>query len=629
MDKTITLSLQLSLIAPFVTVLVAALVSSRFLKSNPRWPALLGVTLTSLVALIAVLYFNPLLGMQSYSQTLISWLTLSSKPAVSLDFGVLFDSLSLSFYLLLSLVTLSFLVLKPFSRTLPNESNQIQSRYGNVLFLISFFATAGIILSTNFLQLLFCWCLLSMSLNIFYEVQFRLNTTSDTIHRHWWGWNAFADAMLLLVVFLVQTNFKSLEFLQILQPEAISTVTEKNRTALPGIDALLFFAALPRLGLFPASSLLVCQERPWSSDSLAAMNLLALPAGLFLLMRCAPFLHAVPASQILISQLGTISAFLTVYSALCLNRKKETDRSLGWLAATLAGITVAGMGMGQAETHPYTLALAILELCVLSVLLSLSGWLQQSGIPARAITSVRFCTLILLIIAVCGLAGLLPSLIIARATAINFLAEGLVWVMVLIASAYLAGLTRFYFSLTSQKKMVDADTRFPTATLWCVTASVSLLSVVLLFPAPSVSQIWPGPILRIVPLLFEQDWLLCSLSGLSLLVALILAWMASARRDIPLSESEQPALIQLGRSHYYAISLISQTLIQPLLFLSRIASLIEEWIVLRISRFSLEKIPDYWGTLILHMQNGQAAFPTLILVMTLSVLIFVLLVLQI
>ncbi|WP_299465101.1 hypothetical protein, partial [uncultured Gimesia sp.] len=102
MDKTITLLLQLSLIIPLVMVLVAALVTFRVLKSNPRWPAFIGVSLTAIVALTSAFYFSPTIQQQSYSQTLLRWLSLSDEPQTALQIGVLFDPLSLSFYLLIS-----------------------------------------------------------------------------------------------------------------------------------------------------------------------------------------------------------------------------------------------------------------------------------------------------------------------------------------------------------------------------------------------------------------------------------------------------------------------------------------------------------------------------------------------
>ncbi|QDU48412.1 hypothetical protein [Gimesia panareensis] len=627
MDKTITVLLQLSLIAPFVTVLMSALVASRILKGNPRWPALLGVSVSTLVALTAVIYFSPLLREQSYSQTLIRWLTLPGQPSLPLEIGVLFDPLSLTFYALLSLGMLCYLLLSP-----PDSNagaGPTGPRYAVLLLLIGFCSTTGIVLATNFLQLFFCWCLLSMSLNLLHEVNFHSPDTAESPRRHWWGWNAFGDGTLLLGLFLMQTNFANLDFLTALQPAALSQVAAENRTALPGISVLLFFAALPRLGMFPASSLLISREDAWAPRSLAGINLLSILAGLFLLLRCAPLILAVPATQILLLQLGALSALLTAFSALSLQRKTHPDRSLSWLAATLASLVVAALGMGQAGITSGILALVALELLVLAVLISLACWQQNSGIPTETIGSARLCSMILILLAVCGLTGLLPALIAAHASAEGIRTELFVWLVVLVAAAYVAGLVRFTLSLTAQKSMTNADSRFPLFALWGVSLGVSAVGILLLIPLPFVPTIWPGPLLETLPPLFERDWLLCSLFGLALLVAVILTWMTAGRHSSTTTATEPPALLQLGRSHFYILTLLNRVVIQPLQLLARLVSLIEEWVVSRLSRFSLEKIPEYWGTLLLHMENGQAAFPALILVMTLSVLIFVLMVLQI
>lgn len=632
MDKTITLLLQLSLIAPFVTVLMSALVASRVLKGNSRWPALLGVSVTTLVALAAAIYFSPLLREQSYSQPLVRWLTLPGTTTFPLEVGVLFDSLSLTFYVLVTVGMLCFLLLSPRDASAATDAEE--PRYALPLLLIGFFATTGIVLATNFFQLFFCWCLLSMSLNLLHEVSLRPTSDTEVTHRHWWGWNALADSMLLLGLFLIETNFSSLDFLTALQPEALIKVATENRTALPGISALLFFAALLRLGLFPASALLVSQEQAWSARSLAGMNLLAIPAGLFLIARCAPLFLAVPATQSLLLQLGTISALLTVFSALSLQRNMHPDRSLSWLAATLAGLVIAVLGTGHAGAYSGILALVVLELLVLAVLISLCCWQLRSGIPVEALVSVKLCTMLLILLAVCGLAGLLPALVAARAAAEGIRTELLVWLMVPVAAAYVAGLTRFYFSLAhfplgDPPPVTQSVSRFPVLSLWLVTLGVGALGTGLLIPLPFVAEIWPGPILTMVPPLFERDWLMCSLFGLAILVAVILTWMTASRHPAKGTATEPPALLQLGRSHYYLMSLLDRAVVQPLQLLARLTAFIEEWVVSKLSRFSLEKIPDYWGTLLEHMQNGQAAFPTLILVMTLSVLIFVLLVLQI
>lgn len=625
-DRTITLLLQLGLVVPFVTVLMSALVACRILKGNPRWPALLGVSVTTLVAVASAGYFSPLLGEQSYSFLLVRWLTLPGETSLPLEIGVLYDSLSLTFYALVSAGMLCVLLLSPPDSA--ESADTVAPRYGGLLLLMGFCATTGIILATNFLQLFFCWCLLSMSLNLLHEVHLRTTLAPETARRHWWGWNALADGMLLLGLFLVQTNFTSLDFLTMLQPAALTQVAETNRTALPGISVLLFFAALPRLSLFPASALLVSREENWSARSLAGINLLAMTAGLFLLLRCAPLIQAVPATRTLMVQLGTLSALLTLFSALSLPRDAHPDRCLSWLTATLAGLAVASVGLGQVGTLSGTLALVVLELLVLVILILLAAWREQNGIPTAALASVKLCLMLLILLAVCGLTGLLPALILSRAATDDLRVSFFIWLTVPVAAGYVAGLMRFYFSLADSNSSSKTGKSFPVLPLWSATLGVSLLGSPLLIPFPFVPSLWPGPLLEMLPPLFEHDWLMCSLFGLALLVAMILTWM-TAGRSHSVATTEPPALLQLGRSHYYLMSLLDRVLIQPLELLARTVSLTEEWLVSRLSRFSLERLPRAWGDLLLHMQNGQVTFPTLILVMTLSVLILVLMVLQI
>jgi len=625
-DKTITLLLQLGLVVPFVTVVMSALVACRILKGNPRWPALLGVSVTTLVAVASAGYFSPLLGEQSYSFPLVRWLTLPGETSLPLEIGVLYDSLSLTFYTLVSAGMLCVLLLSP--RDSAESADTVAPRFGGLLLLMGFCATTGIILATNFLQLFFCWCLLSMSLNLLHEVHQRTILAPVTARRHWWGWNALGDGMLLLGLFLVQTNFTSLDFLTMLQPAALTQVAETNRTALPGISVLLFFAALPRLSLFPASALLVSREEHWAARSLAGINLLAMTAGLFLLLRCAPLIQAVPATRTLMVQLGTLSALLTLFSALSLPRDVHPDRSLSWLTATLAGLAVASVGLGQVGTLSSTLALVVLELLVLVILILLAAWQEQNGIPRAALASIKLCMMLLILLAVCGLVGLLPALILAWGSTDDLRVSFFIWLTVPVAAGYVAGLMRFYFSLADSNSSSKTGASFPVLALWSATLGVSLLASLLLIPFPFMPTLWPGPLLEMLPPLFEHDWLMCSLFGLALLVAMILTWMTVGRSRSS-ATTEPPALLQLGRSHYYLMSLLDRALIQPLELLARTVSLAEEWIVSRLSRFSLERLPRAWGDLLLHMQNGQVTFPTLILVMTLSVLILVLMVLQI
>ena len=58
MDKTITVLLQLSLITPFVMLLIAALVTCGVLRGKPRWPTVAGIALTSLVAVSCLCFFS-------------------------------------------------------------------------------------------------------------------------------------------------------------------------------------------------------------------------------------------------------------------------------------------------------------------------------------------------------------------------------------------------------------------------------------------------------------------------------------------------------------------------------------------------------------------------------------------
>tara|TARA_R110002111_G_scaffold256979_3_gene324778 strand:- start:136985 stop:138871 length:1887 start_codon:yes stop_codon:yes gene_type:complete len=627
-DKTITLLLQLSLIIPLVMVIVAALVGFRILKGNPRWPSFIGVSLTTIVALTSVFYFSPTIQQQSYSQTLLRWLSLSDEPATTLQIGVLFDPLSLSFYLLISIASLFYLLLNDSTSTASPARPARQ--YTSLLFLTCFSATVGVVLATNFLQVLLFWFVLSMSLNLLHEVQLDTDSQPEPQARHWWGWNAFSDAMLLLAIFLIGVNFETFDFLSCLHADAIQAVQAKNSAALPGIGAALFFAAVPRLGLFPASALILSQKRSWSSPSLAANNLLAIPAGLFLLLRCAPFFQLVPVNQSLLIQLGTVSAVLTVFSAVCLSRGPHPDRILCWLSATVAGTAVALLGREPGDSLPLILAMIVPQMCLISVLIPLSHRLQTGTLPARALDSLNVCTLLLLISALVGLSAMLNPLITARSAAHDVRAACMIWLMLPIIAGYAFGGARFYFSLNIEPTSAVVPQKFSAIPLWVIAIFAGLTSLSLYFPVPFVQQIWPGLMTETNESPFDRDWFFCSLFCVTIIVALILAWMTSSQTHRNKSaEPSGSALIQLGESHYYALTILHRAVTGPLTLFAKIVSLVEQWVLVGFSRATLEKLPVYWGHLLQQLQNGQVAFQTLVLLFTLSVLILVLMVLQI
>jgi len=627
-DKTITLLLQLSLIIPFAMVIVAALVGFRILKGHLRWPVFIGVFLTSVTALGSLIFFSSTIQSQSYSQTLISWLSLSSVPESSLQIGVLFDPLSLSFYLLISLASLFYVVLDYFVATTPASPSD--NRYSPLLFLLCFFATMGIVLSTNFLQLLLFWFMLSMSMNLLHEVNFDSDTPPEKQDRHWWGWNTFSDGMLLLAIFLIGTNFESFDFLSCLSPDAIREVQAKNTTALPGIGAALFFAALPRLGLFPASMLIIGNQSPWRTSSLAVLNLMAIPAGLFLLLRFAPFFLSIPSNQRLLFQLGTVSALLTVFSVVTLAHGLHHDRFLCWISATMAGVATAILGMNASHTLQLILPMILLQTCVIAVLIPLHIRLQNGSLPAQSLASTKICILLLMISVLVSLGNLLNPLVTARAAATDLRSEFLVWLIPLIAAGFVFGASRFYFSLFDRFEPTTPPQHFSVLPLWAITIFISLASASLYIPVPFIQQLWPGLMTDLHENPFDRDWFFCNLFCLTILVALILAWMTSREKNLRKSrEQPQSALIQLGQSHYYALTILKRTFIGPLHFFAKIVSLFDEWLLNRFSRASLEKTPEYWGTLLVQMQNGQITFQTLVLLFTLSVLIFVLMVLQV
>ncbi|WP_298867285.1 hypothetical protein [uncultured Gimesia sp.] len=628
MDKTITLLLQLSLIIPFAMVIVAALVEFRILKGNVRWPVFIGVFLTSATALGSLFFFSSTIQSQSYSQTLIRWLSLSRVPESNLQIGVLFDPLSLSFYLLISVASLFYVLLDYFVARTP--ASRSDNTYSPLLFLLCFFATMGIVLSTNFLQLLLFWFMLSMSMNLLHEVNLDSDTPPEKQYRHWWGWNAFSDGMLLLAIFLIGTNFESFDFLSCFSPDAIREVQAKNTTALPGIGAALFFAALPRLGLFPASMLIIGNQSPWRTSSLAVLNLLAIPAGLFLLLRFAPFFLSIPSHQRLLFQLGTVSALLTVFSAVTLARGLHTDRFLCWFSATMAGVATAMLGMNASHTLHLILSMILLQNCVIAVLIPLRIRLQSGSLPAQSLASIKICILLLMISILVSLGNLLNPLITARAAATDFRSELLVWLIPLIVAGYVFGAARFYLSLFDRFESATPPQHFSVLPLWAITIFVSLVSASLYIPVPFIQQLWPGLMTDLHENPFDRDWFFCNLYCLTILVALILAWMTS-RENNPDKPTEQTrsALIQLGQSHYYALTILKRTLIGPLHLFAKIVSLLDEWLLIRFSRASLEKTPEYWGNLLRQMQNGQITFQSLVLLFTLSILIFVLMVLQV
>ena len=628
MDKTITLLLQLSLVIPFVMLVIAALVGFRILKGNPRWPTFIGVFLTAVTALTSVFFFSSTIQSQSYSQTLIRWLSLSSASEMNLQIGVLFDPLSLSFFLLISLASLFYLLLNDSHEF--NSASPLNSNYSPLLFLLCFFATMGIILSTNFLQLLLFWLMLSMSMNLLHEVNIDSETASEKQHRHWWGWNTFSDTMLLLAIFLIRTNFESLDFLSCLHPDAIREVHAKNVTALPGIGAALFFAALPRLGLFPASMLIFSNQSRWHTSSLAVLSLLAIPAGLFLLLRCAPYFLAIPSNQSLLFQLGTVSALLTVFSAATLSSGLHRDRFLYLIYATMAGIAISIFGINAGNTLHFILPIILLQTCVIAVLIPLTIRLQLGSLPPQSLTSIKVCVLLQLISVLLSLGCLLKPLITARIAAADFRTALLLWLVPLIIAGFVFGGTRFYFSLNDRFQSAAPPQKFSALVLWGITVFISLTSASLYLPMPFIQQLWSGLTTNIYENPFDRDWFFCSLSCLTIIVSLILAWMTSPQVNPGKSTAQtRSALIQLGRAHYYSLTILKRTLIDPLKLFANIVTLLDDWLIVRLSRASLEKAPAHWGKLLQQMQNGQIAFQTLVFLFTLSVLIFVLVVLQV
>ncbi len=624
MDKTITVLLQLSLITPFVMLLIAALVTCGVLRGKPRWPTVAGIALTSLVAVSCLCFFSSRLEQQTYSLTLVNWLALAGESSPQLQIGVLFDPVSLAFYGLISLASLFFLLLSPKSENRPDS----ESRYSWPLYLSGFSAASGIVLSTGFLELLFFWMILSISLNLLHEVNFQSESAAEPVSRHWWGWNAFSDAMLLLAVFLIHTNFPSLDFVKTLQPAAIQTVLAQNRVALPGIGVTLFLAAVPRLGLFPASALVICNSRPWPGRSLAALNLLAMPVGLFLLIRCAPLLLAIEATRTLILQLAIISTVLTGFSAFSLMRGSDWGRCLSWLAATLTGIIVATLGFSDLEFLTDLLPLIVVQFCVISVLISLVCRQSQQSISEENLPAIRVCLLLLLAAALTDLGIILNPLITASAAATEIRNEVLTWMMLPLVGVYIFGLGRFYFALSRQTTIKSSE-QFPTILLWGITGLICLLTIAMLFPLPLVPRFWQTPLMDSASDLFERDWLFFSFYFLSVLVAIILAWMTAPKTTGKPGERTSSSLLQLGETHYHAFSILNKACIQPLNFLVKCVTFLDDWVTTILSRSMLEKLPGFWGKLLSQMQNGQTAFPTLVLIFTMSILIFVLMVLQI
>ncbi|MFK7778945.1 MAG: hypothetical protein QM501_12635, partial [Gimesia sp.] len=299
-------------------------------------------------------------------------------------------------------------------------------------------------------------------------------------------------------------------------------------------------------------------------------------------------------------------------------------------SATMAGIAISILGMNARPALHFILPMILLQTCVIAVLIPLIHRLQSGSLPAQSLASIKVCILLLMISVLLSLGCLLNPLVTARAAATNFRTELMIWLIPLIAAGYVFGGTRFYFSLFEKSKSAVPPKTFSILPVWGITIFVILTSASLYLPIPFIQQLWSGLMKDILENPFDRDWFFCSLSCLIIIVSLILGWMTSLQANS--SDSNEPtrsALIQLGQSHYYSLTILNRTLVDPLQRFAKFFALLDEWFLARFSRASLEKTPAHWGKLLQQMQNGQIAFQTLILLFTLSVLIFVLMVLQV
>lgn len=325
-----------------------------FLKSK-RLSAILSIGASALTfALATVLFFY--VWNKDIIEIRSVWFAVGS---ISIDFGFWLDNVSA---VMLMLVTGITLLVQIYSVDYLKSEGQINRYWAHIsLFL---FSMLGLVLANNLLMLYVFWELVGFSSYLLIGFWFKKDAAASA-NKKAFVINRIGDLMLLIGVFMLFIQWKTIDLNQVLFIEAGSTTWQ----TIMGI--CLIGGALAKSAQFPFHTWLpAAMEGPTSVSALIhAATMVA--AGVYLLVRLSPVFT--PVVMLILAIIGVFTAIMAASFAVA---QMDIKRVLAYSTISQLGLMVMAVGIGASSNALFHLTThaffkCLLFLCVGAVIHSL------------------------------------------------------------------------------------------------------------------------------------------------------------------------------------------------------------------------------------------------------------------
>lgn len=333
--------------APLVSAIITAFLGPGVLRSKshlPCWAALAVSFLCSLTLLLKVLpgavVVSPSGSSVAVQQVVVSandWLTVGD---LRIPFQLRADAISA---IMLSMVTGVSLLVAMFGSGYMSHDPGYPRFFAAVSLFV--FSMCMLVLSGSFAFLFVFWEAVGLCSYLLIGFWYQKPSAAAAAKKAFVV-NRIGDFGLIMGIFLIWTNFQSLDFVTVLSdPAKIAAVNAAKPGIIPLICFCLFLGAMGKSAQFPLQVWLPdAMEGPTPVSALIHAATMV-TAGVYLVARCTPLFVMAPTAQMTVSAIGAITAAIAALTALT---QTDLKRVLAYSTVSQLGFMFMALGCGAA-----------------------------------------------------------------------------------------------------------------------------------------------------------------------------------------------------------------------------------------------------------------------------------------
>jgi NADH-quinone oxidoreductase subunit L len=345
---------------PLLACLVTLVLGARVLRERAHWPAIIGCGLSAVcsLALLLVVQNKEAFPQSERTVKLYQWVlvepAVTEMPASGMAAGAPKALLDVSIALRVDSLSATMLAMLTFVATLVAiyaagymHGDRSYWRFFTEVSLFVF-SMIMLVLSANFLQLFVFWEAVGLCsyllIGFWYE-----KPEAAAAGKKAFLVNRIGDFGFATGIFLIWTNFGSINFADVLDPGVISAKLAALKlngsgNPIPLICLCLFTGAIGKSAQFPLHVWLPdAMEGPTPVSALIHAATMV-TAGVYMVARCTPLFEHAPHVQVIVSFIGGFTALLAALIALT---QTDLKRVLAYSTVSQLGYMFLGLGTGS------------------------------------------------------------------------------------------------------------------------------------------------------------------------------------------------------------------------------------------------------------------------------------------